>query len=299
MMHKNSILTKRQHPKMQKFMSHSTEVSSRKAFGSHVAAFAKFLMHTIMGVLLVGFHTMPSFSITGNEPERQRRSRAARNAELQEIRTTLQPDGVPLIVSVERGTAHNHPLMAIWIEDLEGNYIQTLFVAQSIAKGTFAFGDPSSGKWMPGPIQRPASLPYWAHKRGIKSETGWFVPHHNDPMPDAITGATPKAGFRLVTQIPNNIYAPFNVLLEINQSWDWNYYWTNNKFPHDMQYFSSAQPAVVYRVTLMPGQTQTVFHMLPIGHSHWNGSTGELFTNLSTITTALQIVRRATVTLGN
>ncbi len=32
-----------------------------------------------------------------------------------------------------------------------------------------------------------------------------------------------------------------------------------------------------------------------IGHSHWSGKTGELFTDLSTITTAKDIVKSAVV----
>jgi hypothetical protein len=35
--------------------------------------------------------------------------------------------------------------------------------------------------------------------------------------------------------------------------------------------------------------------MSPAGHSHYSGKTGELFTDLSTLTTALKIVKTATV----
>ena len=227
--------------------------------------------------------------------EQRRRGHRVRKAPFEVIQTTIRDSNVPIEVSVEKGTSHNHPLMAIWIEDLQGNYIQTLYVAQSIALGKFAYGDASTGKWMPGPIQRPASLPYWAHKRGVQSETGLFVPSQKHPMPDAVTGPTPKSNFLLKSQVPLNVPDSFVVLLEINQSWDWNMHWTNNKFPNDMEYFSSSQPAVVYRAAIKNQRGSKEMQLMPIGHSHWSGATGELFSDLSTITTALQIIRRATV----
>ena len=80
------------------------------------------------------------------------------------------PEGMGIKLSIEftKGEAHNHPLMAVWVEDTSGKYIQTLYVAKSIATGKFNYGDASSGQWNQGAIRRPAALPYWAHKRGIQ-----------------------------------------------------------------------------------------------------------------------------------
>ena len=78
--------------------------------------------------------------------------------------------GPALEIEMTRGKGHNQPLMAIWVESPEGKFIQTLYVAESIGKGVFQHGDTSRGFWMPGEIQRPAALPYWSHKRGIKNE---------------------------------------------------------------------------------------------------------------------------------
>jgi len=249
-------------------------------------------------IIIIFLMTLPGIeALSADQANEQRhRGRRARIAPMEVLHTTIQNGGLPIQITVERGPSHNHPLMVIWIEDMQGNYIQTLFIAQSIAKGFFGFGDASSGKWMPGPIQRPASLPYWAHKRGVKSETGLYIPSQASPLPDAITGPTPKAGFTVNSQIPDNLRDSFQILMEINQSWDWNAHWTNNKFPNDMEYYSSAQPALVYRATINPAESSANFQMLPVGHSHWSGKTGELFTDLSTITTALKIINRATIT---
>ncbi len=184
------------------------------------------------------------FTATALIPEkdpRQRWWRRSKPAEpMQVIQTTVDPAGIALEVVVERGRTHNHPLMAIWVEDLEGNYIQTLYVAESIAKGVYLQGDASSGRWLPGPIRRPAALPYWGHQRGVQAEDGLYMPSQKNPMPDAITGATPKGNFTLESQAPNQEKQKFRVLLEINQPWDWNQHWYNNRFPGDRDYMTSA-----------------------------------------------------------
>jgi hypothetical protein len=214
---------------------------------------------------------------------------------MQVISTMVNEAGIALEIVVERGRAHNHPLMAIWVEDLEGNYIQTLYVAQSIAKGVYLHGDASTGRWMPGPIRRPAALPYWGHQRGIQAEDGLYMPSQQSPMADAVTGPTPKGNFSLQTQTPKPDFHKFKILLEINQPWDWNQHWYNNKFPGDREYMTSAQPALVYEAMVDLSLEYEVFEMRPIGHSHWSGKTGILYTDLSTLTTALNILNRAFV----
>ena len=188
-----------------------------------------------------------------------------------------------------KGKAHNHPLMVIWIEDMDGNYVQTVFVAESIGKGVFRHGDPSEGRWMPGPVRRPAALPYWGHQRGVQAYDGFYIPTQDTPMPDGVTGPTPKAGFLVTGRVPDSQMRQFRVLFEINQSWDWNEYWTNDKFPGDNHYMSSSQPALVYEASIDLDSEQTEYELKAIGHSHWSGQNGNLYENLGTITTALDI----------
>jgi hypothetical protein len=51
----------------------------------------------------------------------------------------------------------------------------------------------------------------------------------------------------------------------------------------------SCQPALVYEAKIDSDSSKDSYHMKPVGHSHYSGKTGELFTDLSTITTALHI----------
>ncbi len=204
--------------------------------------------------------------------------------------------GREMEIELRRGRSFYYPLMAIWLEDLDGNYIQTLYVAESIAKGVFGHGDASTGKWMPGPIRRPAALPYWGHKRGIQAEDGFYIPTQDNPLPDAYTGATPTTGFLLNTRSDAPMEGKIRVMMEINQSWDWNEYWTNNKFPGDEQYKTSAQPALVFAALIdMDGPGD--YEMKIIGHSHYSGKDGNLYTDLSTFTTAKYIVEKLKVTI--
>lgn len=101
-------------------------------------------------------------------------------------------------VDFQKGDSFYYPLMAIWIEDMEGNFIQTIFVPKSVASSTFRFGKVADNKWEPGIKRYPQTLPYWAHRRGIKASDGLYMPDSENPIADAYSGATPVTSFNLV-----------------------------------------------------------------------------------------------------
>lgn len=206
------------------------------------------------------------------------------------LETNLQASGLKIEIKFQEGPEIYYPLLAIWIEDLNGNYIQTLYVAESIAKGVFTYGKVKDNRWVRESKRRPAALPYWGHKWGVKAEDGYYLPTPENPIADAYTGATPSGDFVLKSKTDQEIPEKFKILLEINQSWDWNEYWTNNKFPDDEDYKTSSQPALVYAVEVDLNKQLDQYKMEVIGHSHYSGKDGKLYTNLSTITTALDIV---------
>ena len=216
----------------------------------------------------------------------------------QETVTTLKtfPDteGTPIRIDFTKGEEFYYPLIVFWIEDEQGNYIETIYASQSIATGVFKFGVNDKGKWAPGERRRSAALPYWGHKRGFKAPDGLFLPTPRDPLPDAITGATPKTNF-VVNSFVKPDLKKFRLMMEINQTWDWNNHWHNNLYPDDEEYKTSCQPALVYMVEVDVDKIDQVFDLKPIGHSHHSGETGELFPDISTFTTALQIAEKVTV----
>lgn len=213
------------------------------------------------------------------------------------IHTVPEKINTPLTLEFVKGRAFNHPSFAIWIEDMEGNYIETLYVTKYVATGTFGHGEIAPGKWKyePGSVRRPATLPYWAHKRNIKAPDGLYVPSTETALPDALTAATPTEDFILKTGTKFQPNQKFRVLFEINQPWDSNKFWTNNKFPGDNDYFASLQPALVYAVTVYPESGETNFFLNPIGHSESSGKDGKLYTDLTTFTTAKEIAKKIVV----
>jgi hypothetical protein len=92
------------------------------------------------------------------------------------FRTNISGTGQTIELIFQKGKSFNHPLMVIWIEDLDGKYIETLFVSESIGKGIFQHANQSKGAWEEGPSRRPAALPYWGHKRGIRAADGLYIP---------------------------------------------------------------------------------------------------------------------------
>jgi hypothetical protein len=203
--------------------------------------------------------------------------------------TNTAGKGQEIVIDFTKGKEFYYPLFAIWIEDMDGKYIQTLYVAKAVATGIFEYGKQENGKWGKAPKRAPQTLPYWAHKRGIKASDGLYIPDAGTSVPDAYSGATPKTGFILTSRADNPLSGRFKIMLEINQNWDWNEYWTNDKYPDDENYKWSCQPALVYEAEVNMQSLKDSYSMKPVGHSHYSGRTGELFPDLSTLTTALNI----------
>lgn len=251
-------------------------------------------LQLILLLLIAGFIAISDpYGLGEDDPQKKLKDKKSDSTQV----ITTNPLGTGQIIMLEftKGSGHNHPLMAVWVEDMVGNYIQTLYVARSIATGIFNYGDISTGQWTQGEKRRPAALPYWSHKRGIKADDGLFLPTPDQPIADAYTGATPKSDFELITRLDEDGPQVFNILFEINQPWDWNEYWSNAKYPDDYEYKTSSQPAVVYMATIDLDSDKKRYEMQLIGHSHYSGKNGELFEDTSTLTTALEIANDITV----
>ena len=202
-----------------------------------------------------------------------------------------------LEISLAKGRYHNHPSFAIWIESPDGTYLQTLFVTRSVGTGIYGHGALGGEKWdnKPGPQQRPASLPYWLHKRSGALGV-LLLPSPENPVTDATTGATPVGGFRMESGVPDRLTGKFRILLEINQPWDWNEFWTNALYD-DPDYRTSCQPSLVYAGLIDPLKPGENVFLNPIGHGHYAGKDGKLYTDLRSMTTAREIVDYISVKL--
>jgi len=219
-------------------------------------------------------------------------------SKLQKIKTNEGKNGIPIEIVFEKGLEHYYPLMAIWVEDTTGVYIHPLYVAKSIAKGKFRHAKYEQGVWRSDRKLIPSALPYWSHRQTDVSNDSIFLPTPERPLADAYTGATPTNSFVLKTVVEPDAGDVFNILFEVNQSWDWNEYWYNSKYPGNEEYLKSAQPALVYRVTVNVNEQKRKYKMKPVGHSHPYGANGELYEDISTMTTALKIADRIIVRLN-
>ena len=238
-------------------------------------------MKHIISVILISVISIPFFAQKKNEAI--------------QFSTNDHGQGQKLTISFNKGKYFNHPLISIWLTTPDGKYIQTLYVSQSIAKGIYEHGKAEQGKWFPGEHRRPAALPYWAFSRGVREDDGFYLPTPQTPIPDAYTGATPQNNFVLETKLDKPIQGKVILWLEINQPFDFNDYWHNQKYPDNNAYRTSGQPSLVYLAIIDFDSSVKEYYLNPMGHGHPTGENGTLFTDLSTLTTALKIVEKIKV----
>jgi len=219
---------------------------------------------------------------------------------------TVSPDrGVDLSIDIKAGkhytgpgavilgvTTTGIPQMAIWLEDKRGNYLQTLYVTKKASNSSYIQSLFASDN-----VRRPEALPHWSFSRGIKSDDGLMMPSKLKPVADAITGATPLSSFdlRTVTDVENSEVV---VKFEVNRSFDFNDVYHKDAFPNDAIYSgggSSAQPSLIYAATVNLSGGERYHFMSLIGRGHHSGKDGDIYTDLSGITTAKEMVSRIIV----
>lgn len=188
-------------------------------------------------------------------------------------------------------TKPSKPQMAIWVEDLLGNYISTIYVTHTIAtqSWTAAGGD-----------RRKSALPVWCHSRGIQYSDGLYLPTKDQPVTDGISGATPKGSYDVKIR-PFEDLKQFVVKIEVNHSTDWNDSYPKNAKEEDANYSGgkggSGQPALVYAAEVDLESGQTLFNATLLGHSSPDGSDGKIYPDTSTLSSALNIIKEITISI--
>ncbi|MFO7790876.1 MAG: hypothetical protein R6V32_09910 [Bacteroidales bacterium] len=235
-------------------------------------------------ILLLLVTTASSQNRKNNKPEKDT------------IVTNINGQGYQIEIDFSAGKAHNHPSIAVWTETMYGNLMQTLYVTASFGKGVYRYGEKTDDHWKDGIKRYKAALPYFIHKWSkAKQYDDLLIPTPEHPIPDAVTAATPPGDFVLKTRTNNKKEDKFRILLEINQAWDFNDYWHNAKFPGNNEYQASCQPSLIYAVTIDSNDPMESYVMNPIGHGHYAGKDGKIYTDISTLTTAKKIAGRIEV----
>lgn len=184
------------------------------------------------------------------------------------------------------------PQMAVWIESVNGDYIETLYVTKKASNSSY-IGSIFGGE----EVRRPEALPHWSHSRGVASEDGLLMPSAAQPLADALTGATPLASYDLRSSTSTDIS---NVVLklEVNRSFDYNDVYHPKAFPKDEVYSgsgNSAQPSLIYAAAIDFESDQPYYFLSLLGRGHHSGRDGEIHKDLSGITTAKKMIARAIV----
>ena len=219
--------------------------------------------------------------------------------------TNIQREGQKILVDIKAGPHYSGPganvlgvtltatpQMAIWLEDKQGNYLETLYITKSASNGSYLGPIFSSEE-----VRRPEALPHWAFSRGIQSDDGLMIPSRSEPIADAISGATPVASFGL-SSVMDQKYKEAVIKLEVNRPFDYNAYYHQNAFPNDNIYSgsgNSAQPSLIYSSIINLEDTTSYYFMTLLGRGHHSGKDGQIYSDLSGITSAKEMLNRIIV----
>lgn len=196
----------------------------------------------------------------------------------------------PLFMGIKR---KNAPQIAIWLEDASGKYLSTVYVSHRVA----------TESWIgSGGNRRKEALPCWGYARGVQYSDGLYLPTKKEPLADAISGATPRGSFDVkmtpASAIPDAV-RQFTVKVEVNHSTDFNDYYPKMAKEGELGWsggeMGSGQPALVYAAFVDLDSGKTEYEATLTGHSTPDGSGGAINPDLSTLTTALGIVKRIVI----
>lgn len=166
------------------------------------------------------------------------------------------------------------PTYAIWIEDLDGQYVDTYYVTNKFYQWT-------RGATNNAP-ERIEALPYWWHKQ------------RGTLLTDAVTAATPKEDISIVNTI-NNSPEKFVLKMEVNNSFDYNEYYTKDGENETVPTKGGGQPALIYSAVIDVSHPSREYEMMLVGHSSPDGSNGRLYSDIATVTTARQMIDKVIV----
>ena len=236
--------------------------------------------------------------------------------------------GPKVTIDLRKGPYFAWPQYAFWVETLEGEFIQPLYVTSAIAKNNFTNKVTKkdknivfdshlmfSGKVNPAEVfefgedpaskderMRPESLPVFLHQLGKKNSQGNFVPAGSDLLSDAYTGATITENFLMKSQIEKSTVRKFKVLFEVNHSFDFNEYYSSDRFPDDLVYSGngySAQPSVIYQAIIDLDKPQKFYPMELVGRGHHSGQDGQIYQDMHNLTSALELIDRIIIEVEN
>jgi hypothetical protein len=180
------------------------------------------------------------------------------------------------------------PQMAVWVENADGKLVKTIYVTKKAARSEWGGGIN---------VNRPEALPVWAFKRGIPNSLGGFMPGGKNLIPDAETGASPAASFDKKWNVPSDLPdGKYKVLVEVNASFDYNTVYSEKLKKDDPHYNGvNGQPSLVLAGEINIGSSPSRIVLQNAGKGDPQGKNGNLDSDLSGITTALNLLESVSV----
>ena len=192
-----------------------------------------------------------------------------------------------LIVSVNKGpewshefkpgpfVIHVYPQMVFWVENQNGELVETLYVSGADGKGFR-----NATKKQLGEEFYRLCFPIWSKKMNLVAHQ---LPTKEIPYSDAVTSATPQSSFDLDIHM-GAFSTPFVLYAEINKSMDYNQIYTKENTDW------IGQPSVVYAAQIDSLYNNQTTSLKPIGFSDDSKKPPELIRSFEGIDTALSMV---------
>ena len=202
------------------------------------------------------------------------------------VSVSAEEKAVNQTVSINLMLSEKKCTLAIWLTDAEGAFVDTVYVTRKVAqKGLGNRGGKLDDKWGG---SRLSMLPVWAYYRGIDYGNDNFYPPKDKPLPDAITSATPKAGEFIWNWNPKDPLKQgrYFYYIEVNKSFDKN----DN---HDYSWYRG-QPSVIWKGSFLVGDKFNESEAEIIGHGEIAGKNGQIFPDITTLTSSLKLIEKVT-----
>lgn len=240
--------------------------------------------------------------------------------------------GNKLVIDLRKGPYFRWPQYAFWLETMDGEFIQPLYITEKLASNRFVvkqtlrnkhevfnsdisgYDDETWGKmfaeeYSPDTADqrmRPESLPVFLHQLASKKADNVFLAADQTAskntsaqgVTDAFAGATILDNFLLSARSNKALPDKYRIRFEINQAFDFNNYYSSDRFPDDPIYSGSgysAQPSVIYEAIIDTHATQQYYPMTLIGHGHHSGADGKIYTDIGNLTSSKEIIDRIIV----
>jgi hypothetical protein len=199
-----------------------------------------------------------------------------------------------LAISIAPGAGYSHkvrfglltltvtPQIAVWIENAEGGFVDTVYVTGKSATASWSAA---------GGARRPEALPAWSHARGVAAPDGLYMPDKAHRLPDAVSGATPGAAFSRAWKIPSSLPPGiYSIKVELNSSFDWNGAYPDKLPKADPRWSEvNGQPSIVWEGKIALGGLPSRVGLAPIGTGNLRGENGVITPGLAGITSAGQL----------